>query len=213
MVAENVIAAFSEEQVERLTGITKSQLRYWDRTQFFVPGYADEDRRAAFSRVYSFRDVASLRVLYVLRVQHSVSLQHLRAVLERLSHMANDLWIGTKLWVFNKRVLFQGPNDPMPQEVSGQYVFAILLKDVVVATKKDASEILGRPVEKIGHVERRRNVSGNAWVVAGTRVHVASIKRLAEDGYTFERIIAEYPQLTISDVEAALSHSGALAAA
>ena len=31
---QSIIAAFSEEQVERLTGLSKTQLRYWDRTGF-----------------------------------------------------------------------------------------------------------------------------------------------------------------------------------
>jgi DNA-binding transcriptional MerR regulator len=213
MNSPSVIAAFSEDQVERLTGITKSQLRYWDRTNFFVPSYADENRRAAFSRIYSFRDVAALRVLNVLRNQNNVSLQHLRAVLDRLRYLANDLWIGTKLWAINRRVIFQGPDDAAPQEVSGQFYLPILLGDVVTSTQQDTSQMFGRPVEMVGRIEQHRNVGGNAWVVAGTRIHVSSIKRLAEDGYTPERIIAEYPQLTVDDVAAALRHSGALAAA
>jgi hypothetical protein len=52
--------AFSEEHVQRLTGITIHQLRYWDKTGFFHPEFAADDRRAAFSRVYSFKDVVSL---------------------------------------------------------------------------------------------------------------------------------------------------------
>ena len=57
-ITHNVIAAVSEEHAERLTGITKSQLRYWDRTTFYVPRFAAHDRSMAFSRVYSFRIVA-----------------------------------------------------------------------------------------------------------------------------------------------------------
>ena len=80
--AGNLIRAFSEDHVERLTGISKGQLRYWDRTGFFVPAFAHGNRRAAFSRVYSFKDVAALRVLNVLRNQYAVPLQHLRKVAE-----------------------------------------------------------------------------------------------------------------------------------
>ena len=73
--------------MERLTGTTKSQLRYWDRTGFFAPAFGDENRRVAFSRIYSFRDIAALGVLNVLRNQHSIPLQQLRKVAERLSHL------------------------------------------------------------------------------------------------------------------------------
>ena len=34
----SVIAALSEDQVERITGLTKRQLRYWAKTGFFKPG-------------------------------------------------------------------------------------------------------------------------------------------------------------------------------
>jgi MerR HTH family regulatory protein len=52
MSSKTVITAFSDEQVERLTGVTRQQLRYWDRTGFFRPTFASEDRRAAYSRIY-----------------------------------------------------------------------------------------------------------------------------------------------------------------
>ena len=89
---QSIIAAFSEDQVERLTGLSKAQLRYWDRTGFFAPKLAEEDRRRAYSRLYSFKDVVALRTISVLRNQHNVPLQHLRKVAEKLSHLKDDLW-------------------------------------------------------------------------------------------------------------------------
>lgn len=38
-------------------------------------------------------------------------------------------------------------------------------------------------------------------------MRVASIKRLTEDGYTPAQIIAEFPQLTVADIKAALDYS------
>ena len=75
--ADGLISAFSEEQVGRLTGLSRTQLRYWDRTGSFVPYHGDADRRAALSRVYSFTVVLALRALSSLRSQYSVPLQHL----------------------------------------------------------------------------------------------------------------------------------------
>lgn len=54
---KSVISAFTEEQVERLTGVTVRQLRTWDRTKFFAPSLAYEDRSRPFARLYSFRDL------------------------------------------------------------------------------------------------------------------------------------------------------------
>ncbi|HEY2805381.1 MAG TPA: MerR family transcriptional regulator, partial [Gemmatimonadales bacterium] len=64
----NVIAAFSEDQVERLTGLTMGRLRYWDSSDFFKPAFSEENRRVAYSRFYSFKDVVALRTLELLRV-------------------------------------------------------------------------------------------------------------------------------------------------
>ena len=73
MSTGNVISAFGEEDVERLTGITIHQLRYWDRTRFFAPSLAADNRRAAMSRVYTFRDVVCLKVLNRIRNELKVA--------------------------------------------------------------------------------------------------------------------------------------------
>ena len=76
----------SDEHVQKLTGLTKRQLRYWDETGFFKPSFVEENPRLPFSRFYSFKDVVALRTLQLLRVQNNVPLQHLRKVAEKLSH-------------------------------------------------------------------------------------------------------------------------------
>jgi DNA-binding transcriptional MerR regulator len=201
------VAAFSEEQVERLTGLTKAQLRYWDGTGFFQPRYADEDRRRVFSRLYSFKDVVALRTLGVLRNEHEVALQHLRKVAKKLSHLAEDKWTKQTLYVLNKKVIFHEPGTDLPREVvSGQYVMDLPLKTIISDTKKAIEKIQRRDPKKIGLVERTRFISRNAWVVGGTRIPTAAIRRFKEAGYTTEQIIAEYPGLTVRDIRAALRH-------
>jgi DNA-binding transcriptional MerR regulator len=204
----NIIAAFSEDQVERLTGLTKAQLRYWDSTGFFRPKFTDENRRAAFSRLYSFKDVVALRTLGILRNEYDVPLQHLRKVADKLSHLAGDLWTGTKLYVLNRKVIFHEPGTDLPREVvSGQYVIGtVLLKTVVSDTKKDIEKLHRRDPSKVGRVERSRFVSRNAWVIGGTRIPTAAIRRFKEAGYTIAQIIAEYPDLKPQDIRAALLH-------
>jgi DNA-binding transcriptional MerR regulator len=203
----NVVAAFSEEQVERLTGLTKAQLRYWDGTGFFKPKYADDDRGQPFSRLYSFKDVVALRTLGVLRNEHEVPLQHLRKVADKLSHLADDKWTKQTLYVLNKKVIFHEPGTDLPREVvSGQYVMGLMLKTIISDTKKAVDKIQRRDPKKVGLVERSRFVSRNAWVVGGTRIPTAAIRRFKEAGYTTEQIIAEYPGLTARDIRAALRH-------
>ena len=82
--ADNVVRAFTLENVERLTGVTQRQLKYWDDTDFFKPEHAYENRRSPYSRIYSFQDLVALRVLKQLRSESDISLQHLRKVGEEL---------------------------------------------------------------------------------------------------------------------------------
>jgi DNA-binding transcriptional MerR regulator len=204
---QGIIAAFSEEQVERLTGLTKTQLRYWDRTGFFAPKFAEEDRRRAYSRLYSFKDVVALRTISVLRNQHDVPLQHLRKVAEKLSHLKDDLWIKTKLYVLNRKVIFHEPGTNLPREiVSGQYVIGVLLKTIVSDTQKKVEKMHRRDPSKVGRVERSRFVNHNSWVVGGTRIPTAAIRRFKEAGYSNAQILKEYPDLKPRDIAAALLH-------
>ena len=204
---QSIIAAFSEDQVERLTGLSKAQLRYWDRTEFFAPKFAEEDRRRAYSRLYSFTDVVALRTISVLRNQHNVPLQHLRKVAEKLSHLKDDLWTRTKLYVLGRKVIFHEPGTGRPREiVSGQYVIGVLLKTIVADTKKDVEKMHRRDPSKVGHIERSRFVNHNSWVIGGTRIPTAAIRRFKEAGYTNAQILKEYPDLKPRDIAAALLH-------
>jgi uncharacterized protein (DUF433 family) len=221
----SVIAAFSEEQVERITRLGNARLRYWARTEFFKPSYVEENQRLPYSRFYSFKDIVALRTLELLRVQNNVPLQHLRKVAEKLSHLRNELWTKTTLFVFNRKVVFVNPDAGIPVEIaradpdsisiyngrpeevlSGQYILGIPLKKIVEDTSADIIAISQRPADKIGRVSRDRSICHNAWVIAGTRIPIGAVRRLHEDGYSTDDIIKEYPDLTPKDIEAALRH-------
>ena len=204
-----IISAFSEDQVERLTGLTKRQLRYWDRTGFFKPELAEENRRVAFSRVYSFTDIVSLRVLNVLRNQYNVPLQHLRQVARDLPQMSEAKWGTMELFVLGRRVVFAEPDTSQYREiVSKQYVIPLALRDVRADTQRDIEALKKRDESVIGKITRARNVCHNAWVIAGTRIHVTAIKRFAEKGYSINEIMDEYPTLTEEDIRSAIQHRG-----
>jgi uncharacterized protein (DUF433 family) len=209
-----VVAAFSAEQVERLTGLTRRRLIYWDRTGFFAPSFADDDRRSPYSRIYSFRDVVGLRTLCQLTDEHHVPLQHLRKVAEKLSHLANDLWSTQVLYVLNKKVVFDETGAGKLREVlSGQYVNGLALGEVISNMRQAVDQLRQRRPDQIGQISRSRFVNHNAAVIAGTRVPISAIRDFVDAGYTTEQIIAEYPDLTDRDVAAALRYQEADAAA
>jgi uncharacterized protein (DUF433 family) len=210
----NVIAAFSAGQVERLTGLSKARLMYWDRTGFFAPSYADDNRRSPYSRIYSFRDVVGLRTLWRLTEEFNVPLQHLRKVAEKLSHMENNLWSGQVLYVLDRKVVFDETGTGRLREVlSDQYVNGLALGEVISDMKRAVDQLRQRRDDQIGEITRSRFVNHNAPVIAGTRIPISAIRDFAEAGYSAKQIIEEYPDLTERDVAAALNYQEAGAAA
>lgn len=202
MSHDTIIAAFSEEHASRLSGVSRAQLRHWDRTGLLKPSYAQPDRRGPFSRVYSFGDLVSLRVLNALRNEHGVALKHLREVAEKLAHLGEQRWIATTLYVLGKRVVWDDPRDNLRQEVvDGQRVFAeIPLRVAVANTRKAIQDYNRRGPDEIGRVERHRSIQGNQPVFAKTRIPVAAVESFVEAGYDDAAILRNYPELTSADI-------------
>jgi uncharacterized protein (DUF433 family) len=200
-----ILMAFTVEQAAKLSGLSRGQLASWDRSGFFLPSFADDNRRRSFSRVYTFRDVACLRVLHVLRNESRVSLQELRAVKDKLSHLGDDLWSKTTLYVLNRRVIIDNPDNQNKEEVvSGQGIVNIPLKVVTGQLQKEVEDLKKRDQASVGRIVSERGIAQNKPTVAGTRISVETIKAFDAAGYSVEQIIKEYPSLTPADIEAAL---------
>jgi DNA-binding transcriptional MerR regulator len=200
-----IISVFTEEEVARLTGITVHQLRYWDRERFFSPSLAYEDRRQPHSRLYSFRDVVSLKVLNQLRNEAGVSLPHLREVKKELVKRGEDVWLKTKLRVLNKRVIFVNPETKKLEEVvSGQRVLEIAIEIEAGDMQTKVRELRQRSTIDVGQFEKKRNRVHNQLVIKGTRIPVSSVKAFHKAGYSVGQIRQAYPTLTDEDIQAAI---------
>lgn len=207
-----VLPAYSVDHVIHLTGLTRGQLLYWDRTGFFHPKLADQNRRLAYSRVYSFKDVVGLRVVSVLLNQHHVTLPHLKKVARELAAHSADAWSDIRLYVLNRHVQFKEPETgQMRGVVNGQYAIAELVE--VIQDMRDATaKLRQRSPEKIGTLEQRRHVAHNTLVFGDTRIPVRAIIAFHKAGYAIPDILREYPSLTEADIETALSRTEPVAA-
>jgi uncharacterized protein (DUF433 family) len=204
--SDTVIGAFSEPQVEHLTGVSGAQLRRWARTGFFKPSFDEPGGRGPFSHIYSFRDVVALRVLNSLRNVHNVSMPELRKASAALSRMGENVWTSRTLWVHRGKVVFEEPKTKQKREVTTpQYVADIPLRIAVADMRSAIVEMNKRDAQVIGLVSRSKYVSRNALVIKGTRIPVRAIKDFAEAGYSVDQIMLEYPTLTVEDVQAALA--------
>lgn len=201
----NVLSAFSAEQVERLTGLSSSQLRDWDKAEFFSPAFAASNRRTPYSRIYSFEDLVGLRVLSILRGEHRISLPHLKDVARKLKLYAGKPWSELTLYVLNKEVHFKNPaTGRVEGAVTGQYAALIPIANVVEDMRNKADALRHRSKDTYGKLERHRFVARNHHVIAGTRIPVEAVWSFADAGYSPDQIVEQYPQLTVGDVQTAL---------
>lgn len=56
------------------------------------------------------------------------------------------------------------------------------------------------------HVVSTAGICGGKPCIAGTRIRVWDVASLAQAGQSFDEIIAHFPQLTLSDLHAALAY-------
>jgi uncharacterized protein (DUF433 family) len=203
---ESVIRAFSADHAARLTELSQRQLRYWDETGFFRPRFGAENRRAPCSRIYSFKDVVGLRTVSILLNRHGIPLQRLRKLARELSRYKNAPWAEIILYVLGKEVHFREPDTGRIRGVLSRQYVSLPLLSVIEDIAEKSERLRERSEDQIGRVERNRYIAHNAWVIAGTRIPTAAIKRFSEAGHSTDRIINEYPALTRHDIDAALRH-------
>lgn len=207
----SVVVALTEDHVARATGLTKYQLRAWDKRGFFSPKYAYDNRRAAYSRIYSFKDVVGLKTIATLRSKYKIGFKTLNFVASELARRGYDHWADTTLYVVKKEVHFKDPATGEIESLRDGQLAMLEVVDVINDVTSKVAQLKERPVSDHGVVERSKFVARNSWVVAGTRIPTSTMRRYAEAGYSIEEILEEYPSLSAEDVVAALKHEEALA--
>ncbi len=195
--------AFTAERVRTLTGLTLRQLQYWDEQRFIVPALTARKGRGR-KRLYSFRDLVSLRVAAQLR-SLGISLQQIRKVHAHLQNLdyrqplaeLRFFVSGGRLYFEEARTIRSGRRQ---EQVVASYV--VPLGEIAQGL---ASQVAKAHDRRSGEIERRRGTLGGQPVIKGTRITVASIKRLARDGASRAEIRQLYPDLKPADIRAALA--------
>lgn len=203
---------YTEEQAARLAHISATQIRYWDNTKFFQPSIAYEDRKVAFSRIYSFDDVVALRVLGELRNKHDVPLQHLRRVRDKFK-MPQSAWADEEIFVNKKRVYFKSERGTfVNSETNEETLPSIPLPRVISEISSEARTMNERSILAIASKTRRQNVARRAEVFQGTRIPIDTVREYFQEGLGIDHVLADYPTLTRQDIEAAIRWLGIAAA-
>lgn len=200
-----ILGAFSEEQVSGLTGLSRAQLRAWNRRGFIRPQFRiDDSGRRPFSYIYSFKDLLKLRVLNQLRNVYNVPMGELERVERELSHMGDEKWTSQRLWVHNRKVVFEEPESSRKREISTkQFVAEIPLEVVTTDARADIARLNRRDAGEVGAIIKKRHLHSSDPVFAGTRIPVSAVIGYLDAGYSDADIMDRLPDIEPADIEAA----------
>ena len=198
------IGAFTSSTAARLARLTKRQVEYWDRTGVYSPTLAKGHGRQLYGRIYSFKDVIALRTLAMLR-KH-VSLQELRKVGDFLAERYDSPWNSLEFAVESGRVFFRDRDTDLwvSSRPFGQSAMPFRVAKIAADVERRFARMKERGKRQRGKLARHRYVANNQWVIAGTRIPTDVIWEFHSFGYSDERILSEYPDLTLDDVRAAI---------
>lgn len=200
-----IFGAFSEEQVSSLTGLSRSQLRAWNRKSFIRPEFkiAGGGTRP-YTYIYSFKDLLKLRVLNQLRNVHNVPMKELERVERTLEKLGDEKWTSQRLWVANRKVVFEEPESHRKREIaSKQFVAEIALEVVTSDARADIAKLNKRGAEERGHIIKKRYLHSSDYVFEGTRIPVSAVLGYLDAGVGAREIVRRLPDLTLADVRAA----------
>lgn len=204
------LMVFTLPQVERLTRLSRRTIVRWQRTGVFFPDYPQPLAiEGPYQRIYSFRDVVGLRTLAELRRVHHVLLSEVRKVGQYLKKYRRKSWSELRFWVIDRHVVFRDPKSSLlisGKDLSQVAIEPIVLEDIALAVESDSAVLREREPETRGKIVRHRNIMSNRPVIDGTRIPTSIIWDFHSAGYSIEEIIAEYPDLTQEDVQAAINH-------
>lgn len=205
----SILMAFTAQQIAKLAGVTLRQLRYWEQTDVFHPSYIEQRETGPFRKIYSYRDVVTLRTLARLRKEHNVSLGELRSVSAYIRGSSDAPWTSLAIRAYGSHIVFRDPTSRewMSANPMGQLTWELELSVVGQESEREARKLMTRTAEHFGVITRNRYIMSNAWVVSGTRIPVEAIVSLHNAGLSSAQIIEQYPSLVEEDIDAALSHS------
>lgn len=198
------ILALDSDRVSKLTGIPKSTLTHWENKGVFHASYVDPQQRVPFRRIYSFRDVVSLRALAQIRRDARVSFDEIVQASRYLSQFYESPWSELRFGLVGGKLVFRDPRTGLWAGASGQQVLELNVEGIPEEIKREMPRALTRDASQHGLISRNRYVLHNRPVIAGTRIPTSSIWNLHVSGLSESRILEEFPQLEKDDVRAAL---------
>ncbi len=200
------LSVFTPDEAARLSGASRRQLSDWARRGVLSPSVANEAGSGRTKAFYSFYDICRLRVLQALRGALGPRLAPLKPVLQRLGSLPPDAWTTTKLCACEPaKISMSTGSGCVPTGAAHNCRLEISLQEIEQHVAAAVQKSFERDPSLIGLIDTKRRGKYRP-VIAGTRIPVWVIQSFAEDGYSIDAILEQYPTLTAADVQAAIDH-------
>lgn len=136
---------FTSQQAARFTGCTGNQLRYWDKIALVKPSVQSTRGRPGVRRMYSFRDLVSLRVVKSL-LDGGMSLQRVRRAFEylRQNHGLEEHLSSVKLVTDGKSIfkICKSDGEILDALRHGQMTFFVAIDRLAEEIDQDVADFI-----------------------------------------------------------------------
>ena len=133
--------AFTSKQACYLSGCTSHQLRYWDKVKLVSPTIQSSNGKPGVPKLYSFRDIVSLRVIKTL-LDNGMSIQRVRRAWRYLTKNGNleDQLSNIRLVSDGKTIYTVEDEIVFDALKSGQLAFFETIDNVTKEVREDVSK-------------------------------------------------------------------------
>jgi uncharacterized protein (DUF433 family) len=200
------LSLFTPDEAAQLIGASRRQLSDWARRGVLSPSIPNDTGWGRTKAYYSFYDVCRLQVLQTLRRVLGARLAPLAPVLQRLGSLPPHAWTTTTLCGCETgKVLMSTGSEGAPTDTAHDCRLQISLQEIEQRVAAAVLKSRERDPSLIGQIETKRRGKRRP-MIAGTRIPVWVIQSFADEGYSVDAILEQYPTLTASDVQAAIDH-------
>ena len=205
-IAEELLAV-PIETAARLAGVSVRRVRYWHQTGLVIPSIGRKHGRVVL-RLYSFNNLIELLAVAAMLNSRGVSLQQVRKVVAYLHERYEAPLREVRYAVAGGEVFFMEKDGTWaggraPDQLVEHRVLP--LEEIRDRVRRGTQ----RPTEAAGRTVKRRKVAGFKPVFKGTRIPVEAVVGYLDRGYSTDRILKSFPELTPRDVEVARRQTGA----
>jgi DNA-binding transcriptional MerR regulator len=192
---------FPTKHVCRITGLTKRQVDYWDRTHFIKPSVSEAAGYGS-TRLYSFRDVVQLAVAKKLK-DRGISLRKMRKILAFLSKSlfvpSGHAEVRRLRLVSDGETLFrltENPTAVLDESEGYDLVFVVALGEIIGEVHRSIEQMTADKIYTVQVGQRRHKVSlhreGEHFLAESQ-----SVKGLRAAGETLEEALANIREVLV----------------